>query len=93
MKAMLPAFRRILERARDGTLDGVRVSAVDPEGLILLKLLAFRERDREDIRAVLAHQTGKLDLGWVREQLAGLTTDDDPTREQFEQMVREYYLL
>jgi predicted nucleotidyltransferase len=91
IKAVIPAFERILDRARWEDLGGVRVCVADPEGLILLKLIAFRARDQEDIRSILAANPGGLDLDWVRQQWCELTTPGDPRTGEFERLVGEFY--
>jgi len=58
---------------------------------LLLKLIAFRPRDQEDVRGILAANAGALDLDWLRRQWRELTTADDPRSGLFEQMVREFY--
>lgn len=90
LKAVIPVFHRILERARPEPFGKQTVRVADAEGLILLKLIAFRPLDQEDIRGILAANADRLDLDWVRQEasLAGL----DPQRlSDFELMVREFY--
>ena len=61
----------------------------DAEGLLLLKLIAFRSLDQEGIRGILAANVGRFGLDWVRHEatLAGL----DPNRmAEFEGMVQEF---
>jgi predicted nucleotidyltransferase len=91
IKAVIPAFQRILERARWENLGGVRVCVADAEGLLLLKLIAFRARDQEDIRGILAANPRALDLDWVRQQWSELSTADDPRTEQFEHMIKDFH--
>ena len=61
-----------LERARPADLGGVEVPVVSAEDLIVMKILAGRRKDVEDVRGVLAHQAGRLDLVRVRTLLAEL---------------------
>jgi len=91
IKAVLPAFQHILQRARWEDVGGARIRIADAEGLLLLKLIAFRPRDQEDMRGILAANPGSLDLDWVRGEWRELTTDDDPRTDAFEQMVRKFY--
>ncbi len=77
LKPVLPAFEHILSRARWEHIGDCPVRAADAEGLILLKLIAFRPRDQEDIKGMLAANGAALDLAWIRSessQLAGLTS-------------------
>ena len=92
LKAVIPVFHRILERARPESFGKQTVRVADAEGLLLLKLIAFRPLDQEDIRGILAANADRLDLDWVRREasLAGL----DPQRmTDFESMVREFYVV
>lgn len=91
LKAVIPVFHRILERARPEPFGEQTVSVADAESLVLLKLIAFRPLDQEDIRGILAANANRLDLDWVRRgaTLAGL----DPQRmAEFELMLREFYV-
>jgi predicted nucleotidyltransferase len=91
LKPVLPAFADILRRARWEEVGERRIRVADAEGLLLLKLIAFRGRDQEDIKGILAANAGTLDLDWLRRELHGLVTDEDPRRAQFDSWVHEYY--
>ncbi len=90
MRSIVPAFEHVLHRASQEQFGDLSLSVVDVEGLLLLKLLAFRPQDQLDIRGLLAANIGDIDLDWVRSewsQLSGL----DPTRTaQFEALVDEF---
>ena len=91
LKAVIPVFHRILERARPEPFGEQTVRVADAEGLLLLKLIAFRPLDQEDIRGILAANADRLDLDWVRREvaLAGL---DAQRVADFESMVSEFYV-
>ncbi|MBC8112927.1 MAG: hypothetical protein H7062_00980 [Candidatus Saccharimonas sp.] len=91
LKAVIPVFHRILERARPESFGEQTVRVADAEGLLLLKLIAFRPLDQEDIRGILAANAEQLDLDWVRREasLAGL---DAQRMGDFESMVGEFYV-
>lgn len=91
IKSLLPAFSRVLGRARWEDLLGTKIRVADAEGLLLLKLISFRPRDQEDIRGILAANPGSLELDWVRREWAELTTPDDPKTVQFEGLVQQFY--
>jgi len=91
LQPVLPAFEHILVRARWERVGEQRICVADAEGLVLLKLIAFRPRDQEDIKGILAANAGRLDLDWLRREWLGLADDGDKRTEQFEQMVREFY--
>ena len=57
--------QEMLARRRTALIDGVTVSMVSPEDLVLLKLLAGRPRDIADITDVLFTQ-GRLDEVYLR---------------------------
>jgi len=91
VKAVIPVFQRILQRARWETIQGRQVRVADAEGLLLLKLISLRLRDEEDIRGILAANHGALDLDWVRSEWAKLAALDTDRADKFEELVREFY--
>lgn len=60
---------RFLERAELHDLEGVRVPVARAEDIVVMKLLAERPKDLEDVVAILAAHPGALDLGLVRSTL------------------------
>jgi predicted nucleotidyltransferase len=91
MQPVLPAFERVLARATWEQIGNRSVRVADAEGLLLLKLIAFRPRDQEDIKGIFATNHGRLDLDWVRGEWLQIVGQGDPRTEQFEQLVREFY--
>lgn len=91
LKPVIPVFDRIIDRASDESFNEQIVRVADAESLLLLKLLAFRPLDQEDIRGILTKNTGGLDLHWVRKEAneAGL---DQQRRNAFEQLVQDFYV-
>lgn len=61
-----------LSRARTESFEGVVVKIVDPSDLLVLKILAGRAKDLEDVRALLRAAPRGLDLADVRGQLREL---------------------
>lgn len=66
-----------LGRLRDLSLEerGQMLQAAmiwDAASLIVFKLMFFRRKDVADVEGILRIQRGRLDLDWVRCQLAGL---------------------
>ena len=55
-----------LSRACERDVGGARVPVVAPEDLIVMKILAGREKDRQDVVAILRAGRGNLDLGAIR---------------------------
>jgi hypothetical protein len=48
------------------------------EGLILLKLLAYRPQDVVDIENLVAAHRETLDLAWMQSEWATVAAPDDP---------------
>lgn len=61
-----------LSRASKRKVAGVRVPVVSPEDLIVMKILAGRDKDKDDIRAVLRAGRDTLDLDAVRSAITML---------------------
>jgi hypothetical protein len=61
---------RFLERATIHDLGGVPVPVARAEDLIVMKLLAGRDKDLEDVAAILAARGAELDTNDVRSTLA-----------------------
>jgi hypothetical protein len=91
LKPLLPCYQRVLEEARPEVVLGCPIRIAAPEGLILLKLLAFRSQDQVDIENLLAANRGQLDLDHVRREWATVGDLDDPRIQRFEEMVAQYY--
>ncbi|MDH3718397.1 MAG: nucleotidyltransferase [Planctomycetota bacterium] len=90
LKPVIPVFHRIIERASDEAFNQQVVRVADAESLLLLKLLAFRPLDQEDIRGILTKNVGGLDLDWVRKE-AGEAGLDQQRLDNFEQLVKDFY--
>jgi len=58
-----------LERAEVHDLEGVRVPVARAEDIVVMKILAERPKDIEDVIAILAAHPGDLDLELVRSTL------------------------
>jgi len=58
-----------VDRAVEFDFEGVRVPVITPEDLIIMKTLAGRPHDVQDIRAVIARQRSSLDVARIREIL------------------------
>jgi hypothetical protein len=78
LKPVLPAYRHVLERAvvEPGPNGPIRVATA--EGLILLKLFAFRLQDQADIEALVAANGDTLDLDWIKREWETVFESDDP---------------
>lgn len=62
-----------LQRAVSRKVHGLQVPIAAAEDLIVMKVLAGRRKDEEDVVAVLSAQRGKLDLELIRRTLRDLS--------------------
>lgn len=60
----------MLERAVVVDVGGARIPVISPEDLVVVKLLAGRSKDLDDVRGVLRERASRLDLRRVRATLA-----------------------
>jgi len=90
LKAVIPGFHSILRRASAESFNSQTLQVADAEGLMLLKLIAFRPIDQEDIRGLLVANRGHLDLDWVRVEFARTGLDSERL-DAFEELVRDFY--
>ena len=88
MRPVLPTYAHVLDRAIDARVLGHNVRVSSAEGLIVMKMIAFRPQDEADVRDLLAAYPGTLDLAFVRAELDAITPPGDPRREKFEAWVR-----
>jgi hypothetical protein len=68
----------VLERAVDERLLDRHIRIASAEGLILLKLLAFRGQDQVDIENLVAANRDTLDLDWIKGEWVAVAELDDP---------------
>jgi hypothetical protein len=89
MRPVLPAYDHVLDRAVDAQIFGrpVRISSV--EGLIVMKLIAFRPQDEADVQDLIAAYPAGLDLKYIRTELESLADPSDARRSKFEEWVRQ----
>jgi hypothetical protein len=91
LKPVVPILHRVLQRAKTEKFGHQTLRVVDAEGLLLLKLIAFRPLDQEDIRGILLANANRLDLDWVRDEARQAGIDLDRMNE-FESLVEEFYV-
>jgi hypothetical protein len=82
---VLPWHREVLDRAVRLKIAGEEVPFVAVEDLVVLKLLWLRDKDRADIRALLAARGDEMDADRIRNSLRSLLPTDDPRHRQFEE--------
>ena len=56
----------LLARAREVSLDDLKIPIASPEDMVVLKILGGSARDLEDARSIIRIQEGKLDLALLR---------------------------
>ena len=78
LKPVLPAYVHVLDRATEETWLDQPIRIASAEGLILLKLLAFRTQDQVDIENLVAAHRDTLDLDWIRAEWQTVMSLDDP---------------
>ncbi len=87
LKAVIPAYQHVLDRATEETWLGRRIRVASAEGLILMKLLAGRAQDWLDIENLAAAQRDRLDVDWIRGEWQTLAAPDDPGMTRFVELV------
>jgi hypothetical protein len=87
LRPVLPAYRHVLDTATLESADAAPLRVATAEGLVLLKLLAFRLQDQTDVEALVAANPA-LDLDWIRGEWAAIFPLDDPRLAWLEEQVR-----
>jgi hypothetical protein len=87
LKPVIPAYHHVLDRATEETWLDHRIRVASAEGLILLKLLAFRTQDQLDIENLVAANRDQLDLTWIKAEWLTLAGLDDPRMRRFLEIV------
>jgi hypothetical protein len=72
-------------KAETGPTGPIRVATT--EGLILMKLLAYRLQDQADIEALVAANRGTIDLEWIRREWETIFSINDARWRWLEQQV------
>jgi predicted nucleotidyltransferase len=83
LRPVLPVYVHVLDRATEEDWLGQPIRIASAEGLILLKLLAFRPQDQIDIENLVAGNPGTLDLDWIRAEWKTVASLDDPRMKRF----------
>ena len=87
LKPVLPAYVHVLDRATEEPWLDQPIRIASAEGLILLKLLAFRTQDQVDIENLVAAHRDTLDLDWIRTEWQTVTSLDDPRMRRLLELV------
>jgi len=73
---LIPFERQVIQRANVVRLAGVRVPLPTPEDMIIMKLVARRPQDLDDVRGIIAANTD-LDLDYIRRITSQFATELD----------------
>jgi predicted nucleotidyltransferase len=68
--AWLPFERDALGRAEMVSVAGVQIPIATAQDLIVYKTVAWRDRDRQDVEALLRLHRSAIDLNYIRERVA-----------------------
>jgi hypothetical protein len=80
LKPVLPLYGEVLTSASElNWTEGHKLRVASPEGLILTKMVAFRDRDREDIETLLAANHDQIDFDLIRRHWQPYA-DSEPAR-------------
>ena len=78
LKPILPVYLHVLATASEEPGPPISIHVASVEGLLVLKMLAFRLQDQSDIEALIAANPGRIDVEWVRTEWATLFSLEDP---------------
>ncbi len=77
LKPLIPVYLHVLDRATEENWLDQPIRIASAEGLILLKLIAFRSQDQVDIENLVAANRDTLDLAWIKAEWQTLAGLDD----------------
>jgi Nucleotidyl transferase of unknown function (DUF2204) len=78
LKPVIPLYQHVLDRATEQNWYERPIRVASVEGLILLKLLAYRTQDLLDIENLVALHRDTLDLEWIRSEWGAIEPLDHP---------------
>ena len=68
MQPVVPLYAYVLDNAESKTWLDIELKVATAEGLILMKMVAFRPQDQADIVSLLASNRDTIDLDLIRNQ-------------------------
>jgi hypothetical protein len=77
LKPLIPVYLHVLDHATEENWLDQPIRIASAEGLILLKLLAFRSQDQVDIENLVAANRDTLDIAWIKAECQTLAGLDD----------------
>jgi hypothetical protein len=78
LKPVIPAYSHVITHGILTTLESVPIRIASTEGLILLKLLAFRPQDKLDIESLVAAKQHNLEVDWIDSEWQTIGELTDP---------------
>jgi hypothetical protein len=78
LKPVIPPYQHVLDTATEENWLGHPIRVASAEGLLLLKLLAYRPQDVVDIENLVAAHRDTLDMPWIESEWATVASPDDP---------------
>jgi hypothetical protein len=87
LKPVIPLYQHVLDRATEETWLGHRVRVASAEGLMLLKLLAWRTQDQLDVENLVAAHGDALDMDWMWAEWATVADPADPRLARLRELV------
>lgn len=89
MRPVLPVYSHVLDGAVQTEILGQSVPISSAEGLIVMKLIAFRPQDESDIKDLLAAYRDRIDLNYVRAEFGTVADLNDPRWAKLESWIHE----
>ena len=89
LKPVIAQYQHVLDRATEQDWYDHRIRVATVEGLILLKMLAYRTQDLLDIENLVAFHRNTLDLDWIRSEWQAIKSLDDPPMVRLLELVGE----
>jgi Nucleotidyl transferase of unknown function (DUF2204) len=89
LKPVIALYQHVLDRATEQDWYDRRIRVASVEGLILLKLLAYRTQDLLDIENLSAFHRDTLDLDWIRSEWESIESLDDPRMVRLMELVEK----
>ena len=81
-------YQHVLDRATEEIWLDHPIRVASAEGLILIKMLAYRLQDQIDIENLVAAKRGELDMEWIRSEWEAVAPLSDPRMLRLEELFR-----
>jgi hypothetical protein len=88
LKPAIAAYAHVLDGATEEPWIHHPIRIASPEGVILLKLIAFRPQDVVDIESVIISNRASLDIDWIRTEWQSFAELEDPRMQRLMEMVK-----